>query len=255
MNDVSGQLPTVTAGAEPRPTAGVDWAKDDHAVAVVDHHGREAARRTVTHTAEGLRGLVGFLHQHEVNEVGIERPDGQVVEVLLAAGLTVLVIPPRQIKSLRSRYGAVGNNDDRFDAYVLADTLRTDRSRLRASTPDTEATVALRSIVRARKELVVHRVATANQLRAHLQTFHPAPVGLFDEIDNEISLRFLTRFDRQDRLDWLTPTRLAGFLAKVRYSGHVDPAVLHARITAAPAGARGELGAATAEVTHALVGR
>jgi transposase len=189
-----------------------------------------------------------------VQEVAIERPDGQVVDALLEAGFTVVVISPRQIKSLRGRYGSAGNKDDRFDAYVLADTLRTDRHRLRPLEPDTAATVALRSAVRARKNLVEHRIALGNQLRAHLQSFHPAPVGLFDELDNQISLTFLARFDCQNRLDWLTPTRLGAFLAKARYSGHVDPAVLHARITAAPRGAGGELGAITAEVTRALVG-
>ncbi len=39
-------------------------------------------------------------------------------------GFTVVVISPKQIKHLRSRYGSAGNKDDRFDAYVLADTLR-----------------------------------------------------------------------------------------------------------------------------------
>jgi hypothetical protein len=33
------------------------------------------------------------------------------------------VVPSRQIKGLRTRYGSAGNKDDRFDAYVLADTL------------------------------------------------------------------------------------------------------------------------------------
>jgi hypothetical protein len=50
---------------------------------------------------------------------------------LLAAGLTVVVISPNQLKNLRGRHGFVGSKDDRFDAFVLADTLRTDRARLR----------------------------------------------------------------------------------------------------------------------------
>ena len=61
--------------------------------------------------------------------MAIERGDGPVVEVLLDAGLSVFVVPSRQIKSLRSRYGSAGNKDDRLDAYVLADTLRTDGHR------------------------------------------------------------------------------------------------------------------------------
>ena len=101
--------------------------------------------------------------------MAIERPDGQVVEALLEAGLTVVVISPNQLKNLRGRYGSAGNKDDRFDAFVLADTLRTDRARLRPLLPDSPATVTLRAAVPARKDLVGHRVALCNQLRAHLQ--------------------------------------------------------------------------------------
>ncbi len=43
--------------------------------------------------------------------------------------MTVVVITPRQAKNLRSRYGSVGNEEDRFDAYVLADVLRAPTGR------------------------------------------------------------------------------------------------------------------------------
>ena len=95
----------------------------------------------------------------------------------------MVVISPNQVKNLRGRYGSAGNKDDRFDAFVLADTLRTDRARLRPLTPDSPATVTLRQTCRARKDLVAHRVAVANQLRAHLQIVFPGAVGLFAELD------------------------------------------------------------------------
>ncbi|HEY5151418.1 MAG TPA: hypothetical protein VIJ23_16700 [Mycobacterium sp.] len=44
---------------------------------------------------------------------------------------------------------------------------------------DTEQTTALRSTVRSRRDLVAHRVAVANQLRAHLQIVFPAAASLF----------------------------------------------------------------------------
>jgi hypothetical protein len=37
----------------PRPTGGVDWAKDDHAVAVVAPDGRQTLRFSITHDAAG----------------------------------------------------------------------------------------------------------------------------------------------------------------------------------------------------------
>jgi transposase len=154
-------------------TAGVDWAWEDHAVAVVDGGGREIGRRTIEHSAAGLRDLLGLLRRYRVAEVAIERPDGPLVETLLEAAITVVVISPNQVKNLRGRYGSAGNKDDRFDAFVLADTLRTDRARLVPLSRDSDATIALRRTCRARKDLVGHRVAAANQLREHLQNVFP----------------------------------------------------------------------------------
>lgn len=235
-------------------TGGLDWAQDDHAVAVVDARGREVLRHSVEHTAAGLAELVDVLRGAGCVEVAIERPDGPVVDALLVAGLTVVVISPNQVKNLRGRYGSAGNKDDRFDAYVLADTLRTDRARLRPLIPDTPATVALRRTVRARRDLVAHRVATANQLRAHLRAVFPGAVGLFADIDSPISLAFLTRYPTQDQADWLSPTRLGAWLDKQSYTGRADPAVLHARLVAAPRGATGPDATATnAAITAGFV--
>ena len=234
-------------------TCGIDWARDDHAVAVVDARGREAHRCVIEHSAAGLRALLGLLGKRGVSEVAIERPDGPVVETLLEAGITVVVISPNQVRNLRGRYGSAGNKDDRFDAFVLADTLRTDRARLRPLVPDQPETVALRRACRARKDLAGHRVGVANQLREHLKRVFPGAVGLFAELDSPISLEFLARFDSQDRADWLSPKRMAAWLAGVGYCGRADPAVLHARLTAAPRGATGEHGAAEAHVTRALL--
>jgi transposase len=234
-------------------TCGIDWARDDHAVSVVDARGREIHRCTAEHSAVGLRELIAVLARHGAREAAIERPDGPVVDALLGAGITVVVISPNQVKNLRGRYGSAGNKDDRFDAYVLADTLRTDRARLARLTPDSPATVALRRACRARKDLVAHRVAVANQLRAHLQLAFPGPAGLFAEIDSPISLRFLARFESQDRAGWLSPKRLAAWLASVGYCGRADPGDLYARLAAAPRGATGDDGTAQACVTRALL--
>ncbi len=234
-------------------TCGIDWARDDHAIAIIDGRGRPVHRSTVEHNAAGLRELMEVLARAGVKEAAIERPDGPVVDALLAAGVTVVVISPNQVKNLRGRYGSAGNKDDRFDAFVLADTLRTDRRRLHPLVPDSAATVVLRTAVRARRDLVAHRVAVANQLREHLKGVFPGPLGLFENLDSVISLKFLTRFDCQDRADWLTPARLGAWLRSVRYSGRTDAAILHRRLTAAPRGAAGVEGAAHAHITGALV--
>ena len=236
-----------------RVTAGVDWASEDHVVAIVDDKGVVVDRFGVAHTAPELRRLVARLRRGGVVEVAIERPDGPVVEALLDAQLTVFVIPPRQIKNMRGRYGSAGNKDDRFDAYVLADVLRTDRARMRPLQRDSDATVTLRMTVRARQDLVHARVAMGNQLRAHLQATLPGAVKLFRDIDSAITLTFLTRFPDQNRTDWLTETRLDNWLASVGYNHRANLARLWTHLHDAPRGATGPDGTARGRITLALV--
>ena len=242
----------ITVPTPIRVTAGVDWAKEDHVACVVGDQGEVIDRFTVAHDAAGLKRMASRLLRAGVEHVGIERSDGPVVETLLAAGLIVFVIPPGQVKGLRSRYGSAGNKDDRFDAYVLADVVRTDARRLRPMVSDSAATIALRSSVRARKDLVIHRVAAANQLRAHLQIVFPAAAILFAHIDSPITLSFLDRFATQEAADWLSVKRLATWLKSVRYTGGIDPGALHARLLAAPRGATGPHASTHAGTTGAL---
>ena len=235
-------------------TAGIDWASADHAVCVVDAAGQVRARFSVTHDRAGIGKLITGLRTAGVSETAIERSDGVLVGALLDAGLTVVVITSRQMKNLRSRYGSAGAKDDRFDAFVLADVLRTDRSRLRPLAPDMPATITLRAAVRARRDLVAHRIAACNQLRAHLAATFPAGAGLFSALDSQISLAFLARFGSQDAAGTLSEADLAAWLQTLPHRGKAPrPEQLRARLQAAPSGATGADGAARAAITGALV--
>ncbi|ODU07677.1 MAG: IS110 family transposase [Pseudonocardia sp. SCN 72-86] len=216
----------------------MDWSWSEHAVCVVDDTGAALERVTVRHTAAGLRKLVTALHKHQVAGVAIERGDGPVVAALLEAGLTVFLIVPQQVTALRSRYSTARNKDDRFDAYLLADVLRTDRRRLTPLTVDTDATVGLRMLIRTRADLVKARVAAHNQLRAHLQLAHPGVVGLFHQLDGKISLAFLTRFPTPRHARWLSDKRLAAWLKAAHYTRLTTRTAgqLFDHLTQAPAG-------------------
>jgi hypothetical protein len=72
-----------------RVTAGIDWASEQHAVAIVDDQGRPVDRFGIAHTGPELRRLIARLRRWRVTEVSIERPDGPVVDALLEAELTV----------------------------------------------------------------------------------------------------------------------------------------------------------------------
>jgi len=239
------------------PVAGVDWATDSNALCIIDGDGQVLRELVTAADTAGTRRLVEALDRHGVTKVAIERPDGPVVAALLAAGHTVVVIPPRQVRHLRARYGQAGNKHDRFDAFVLADVLRTDHRRLQPLHPDSPQTVVRSTTVRARTDLVETRVALCNQLRAHLRLVFPGAVGLFANLDAPISLAFLARFPSADAAAWLSHRRLAAWLAANRYSGRTPVAVLLGHLQDAPAGLGGEHGHAATATTlayvHALV--
>ena len=115
--------------------AGIDWSWQHHALCIVDDEG-SASRRPPSRTPAGAGQDHHLAAPPRRDRVGIERGDGPVVEHLMRDGFEVVVISARQVKSLRARYGSAGNKDDRFDAFVLADALRTDAGRWAVVQPD-----------------------------------------------------------------------------------------------------------------------
>lgn len=233
--------------------AGIDWSWQHHAVCIVDAAGRRVEELTVVHSRTGLAKIVDRLRRHGVVRVGIERGDGPVVDELLRHGLQPVVISPRQVKSLRARYGTAGNKDDRFDAFVLADALRTDAGRWRPVQPDSDQTQALRMLVRTRADLVTHRIAVHNQLLAVLQHHFPGAIGLFSALDIPISLTFLRRFPTESKAAWLSERRMQHWLSANGYCGRHTPARLVAHLHAAAAGHHGDHTADTDQASELIV--
>ena len=222
-------------------TAGIDWARDDHAVSIVDDRGREIDRATVEHNAAGLRELLAVLGRAGVGEVAIERPDGPVVDTLLGAGITVVVISPNQVKNLRGRYGSAGNKDDRFDAFVLADTLRTDRARLRAADPRQPGhRRPAPDLPRPQGPRRPPGRGRQPAPRPPAATSSPARSGCSPTSTPRSAWRSWPASTPRTAPTGSPPKRLAAWLASVGYCGRTDPAVLHARLTAAPRGATGD---------------
>jgi transposase len=219
------------------PTAGIDWASEAHEVCLSDE-GRVAERFSVGNDEHGIAALAVRLRRAGVCRVAIERPDGILVERLLAAGLEVLAIHPNQVKAARPRFAVAHGKSDRFDAYVLAELARTDAHRFRALVPDGEETKALKALTRAREDLVGVRVELANQLRAQLEAFWPGAL-IFRDLDSPISLAFLARYPSPAEAKGLGERRMAAFLERNSYSGHTEAAVLVDRMRSAPKGTAG----------------
>lgn len=215
--------------------AGLDWASRTHMVCVVDDAGQIKIRFEIANSGKTFAGLVKRLTKLGVEAVAIERCDGPLVEALLDAGLKVVVINPRQVKGLRTRYTGSGAKSDASDAYLLADVLRTDGHRLQALDRDSEATAVLRALSRTRKDLVEARVGLVNQLAAQLERVFPGAIGLFARLDSDVAIAFLRRYPTHQAATKLTQARFAAFLRRIAYCGRKPVEELFARVHEAPA--------------------
>jgi transposase len=220
-------------------TAGLDLASEEHRLVVVDQHGSRVEERRVSHSEDGIGGLVRRLRELRVARVAIEQPNGLVVDRLLTAGVPVVPVHPNQLAAARDRY-RTGGKSDGFDGYVLAELARTDMHRLRLLEPDADETKALRALTRTREDLVEQKVALANQLRAQLDAFWPGARQIFADVDSPIGLAFCERYPSPTDARGLGTKRLAGFLARNGYSGRRSPAELLERLRRAPQGHTGE---------------
>ena len=79
----------------------------------------------VTHDVAGLACLDDAARRSRRGlPVAVERSEGLLVEHLQARGHAVFPVSPRISARARERYRVAAVKDDRFDAFVLADTLR-----------------------------------------------------------------------------------------------------------------------------------
>jgi len=223
-------------------TVGLDWAQDDHAVCVIDEQAQVHLRCTVVHSASGLADLIQQLRRvagPAALPIAVERPSGLLIDTLVEAGFPVVPIHPNALKASRPRYSAAQGKSDPGDAFILADLLRTDGHRFRPLHPLSDDTRALRALARSRDDLVVQRVALANQLRALLESFWPGAAAIFADVDSPIALAFLARYPTPASAAHLGEKRLAAFLARHAYCGRRPAAELLDRLRAAPAGLAG----------------
>lgn len=218
---------------------GLDWAAEMHAVCVLDAAGKVVTSFSVPHSADGIAALIARLARFGEPEripVGIERPNGRLVDLLLEAGHPVVPVSPNAIKTWREGEVLSGAKSDAGDAAVIAEYLRLRAHRLRAVPGYSAQTKALRTVVRTRDDLVDMRVAAANQLAALLDAHWPGAKAIFADIESPIALAFLTRYPTAASARHLGEKRLAAFLVKHGYSGRRPASELLARLRHAPVG-------------------
>ncbi len=163
--------------------AGIDWGSQSHQACVLSQDGSVLGETVVPHSGQGLGQLLDWMVTCAGGDAGrlavaIEIPHGPVVDSLLDRGVQVFSINPKQLDRFRDRFSPAGAKDDRRDARVLADAVRTDPNCLRALHPVDPEIVQLREWSRIADELTAQRTGLSNRLRDQLWRYYPQFLAL-----------------------------------------------------------------------------
>lgn len=176
---------------------GIDWAQQFHDVALVDDAGTLLDQWRSNHDAAGVTTLLERLDRAggpPAVLVALESGAPLLLDQLLDRGYTVYLFNPKQADRYRDRHTAAGAKDDRRDAFVLADAIRTDRARMQPIQRDSELAEEIRLRDRARTRKLDARTRFCNQLRQVLGRYFPAILGLDREMHDGFFLELLEAY-------------------------------------------------------------
>jgi hypothetical protein len=166
----------------------VDLGEERFQVCVVDPTGASGEQRSFDHDGDGIAEAIAWLKSIAVERssrlaIAIESPRGAVVAGFLEAGFEVFSINPKQLDRFRDRFSVAGSKDDRLDARVLGDSLRTDPRAFRRLRAEPAWLVRMRQASRMEDELKQEHRRSANRLRAVLHEYHVELLALLPSAD------------------------------------------------------------------------
>lgn len=167
---------------------GIDWAKAEHTICILSKEQKVIDRRAIEHSGDGLNRLGDLLTALSEGlpgnvAVAIETPRGAVVEYLVERGFAVYSLNPKQMDRFRDRHTVAGAKDDRRDAFVMADALRTDLPLFHRVRLDDPLIMRIRELSRAEEDLQHEQIRAGHQLRELLNRYYPEMLKLCPGVD------------------------------------------------------------------------
>jgi transposase len=192
---------------------GIDLAAEKHQACLTNREGKVMAEFAFEHSGSGLMDLIRFLEKTTnvpAARVGIalETPRGPVIECVLERGYAVFSLNPMQLDRFRDRHTVAGAKDDRRDAFVLADSLRTDLARFRPLQLESAALIRLRELSRVEDDLKQDHNRLINQLREQLHRYFPQLLPLSSAAEEAWVWDLLERAPNPEAARQLTRSRI-----------------------------------------------
>ena len=202
---------------------GVDWADQFHQMWVSDFEGKKVIEKKVIENVEGLAEFGRWLDEQRAKQIelwaAIEKPHGRIVDFLLDHGVEVYPVNPKALDRVRDRFRMSQSKSDGFDAYVLAQFVRTDHGHLRALRPNSIEAQELKLLTRDQHRLGREKTRLLNQLRATLKEYYPRPLEVFSDLETNIALDFLKQYSTPQDLSKLTRRQWNRFAKREHHLG------------------------------------
>ena len=202
---------------------GVDWADDFHQIFVGDAVGRKITELKLLQSPEPMAEFGRWLDERRAEGIellgAIEKPHGRMVEFLLDHGVAVYPVNPKALDRVRDRFRVSSSKSDPFDAYVLAEFVRTDHAHLRAIEPSSVGAQELKLLTRDHYRLVRHKTRILNLLNRTLKGYYSRPLEVFSDLETKIALDFLERYPRPQALSRLTQRQWTRFAQRDHHLG------------------------------------
>jgi transposase len=234
---------------------GIDWGSQQHRVCLLKQDGTGVEERWIEHSGSGLADLVSWLRNKtsaspDEIAVAIEIPRGAIVETLMEHGFAVFSINPKQLDRFRDRYSPAGAKDDCRDAFVLADSSRTDLHCFHAVRLDDPTIIRLRELSRLEDDVSQEQNRLTNQLREQWHRFFPQLLQLSPAAEEPWIWELFQSAPWPAQAAQLSQTRITRILSRHRIR-RWDAQQVHATLLKAPLSLAP--GAAEAASEHALL--
>ncbi len=196
---------------------GIDWSDQAHDFCILDEAGQKLETFRIAHGENGFESAHRRIARHAGPDdvrVAIETKDSLLVDFLCELGYTLYFLNPKQTDRFRDRHRMSHSRSDGFDAYVLADAVRTDPHKFNALSPLDGPSLELRVLTRAREKLIGRKVAIHNELTADLKRYFPAALKILGGVDNQEAISFLLEYPTCEQARTLSVARIASILSK-----------------------------------------
>lgn len=165
---------------------GIDWGESTNAWAVIGYKGKVLADGFVTESPDGVSTLLAALRRFshpttgQLPPVAIESPRRLLVASLAAAGVEVVPLNPKSVKTARGiKTARNATKTDPKDAVLIANVLRNNPTYYRPMHAASQQARSITLLHRAREEAVKGAVRQANRVRSALAEYHPNAVAAF----------------------------------------------------------------------------